>query len=266
VKIVVPVKQVADLDEDFVLLPDGSGVDPESIDWELNEWDRFAVEAALQLREAHEPGSCEVVVVSVGEDEAGEALLASLAMGADRAMHARIESTADRDSLSTAHLLARLIGPERPDLILCGVQSKDAANGATGVALSGLLDLRQVAVVNKIELEAGTPPRLKVQRELEGGLLESLRVPLPALLTVQSGTNEPRYANLRAIKLAREKATQVFTLADLGLTSEDLRASSGATRTSLQPPDRAASAVMLSGSAQELAGQILTIVEERLNS
>src|SRR5581483_1054100 len=199
-KIVVPVKQVALLDDEFELLDDGSGVDPDSLEWDLNEWDSFSLEAAVQLRE--QAGDGEVVAITVGDDEAEEGLLSALAKGADRGVRIWDVSLAGTDPLAVARVLAAAIEPESPDLVLCGVQSSDAVNGATGIALAGYLGMPRVAVVKKLDLDGAVAT---VERELEGGLVEILRVGLPALLTIQTGINEPRYATLRALKQAREK-------------------------------------------------------------
>ena len=148
-KIVVPVKQVAALDEEFELLEDGSGVDPDFLEWDLNEWDTFSLEAALQIRDGAGGEDHEVVVVTVGDEEADEGLLSCLAKGADRALRIWDDSLQEADVLAVARVLSAAVEREAPDLVLCGVQSSDAVNGATGVALAGYLDLPHVAVVNE---------------------------------------------------------------------------------------------------------------------
>jgi electron transfer flavoprotein beta subunit len=262
VRIVVPVKQVAELDDDFELLADGSDVDPDFLEFDLNEWDAFSLEAALQLRER--AGDGEVVVMTVGDEESEKALLGCLARGADRALRVWSEECRDADSLAVARVLAAAVTRESPDLVLCGVQSSDAVNGATGIALAGYLDLPHVAVVKQLEYSAAESTAT-VKRELEGGLVEVLRVRTPALLTIQTGINEPRYANLRAIKQAREKPMQVSTPEQLGLDAGALAAATGSRRRGLRPPDRGAGAEMLTGSAAEIATRIVEIVRERMS-
>jgi electron transfer flavoprotein beta subunit len=258
-KIVVPVKQVALLDDEFELLDDGAGVDPDSIEHDLNEWDSFSLEAAVQIREA--AGEGEVIAVTVGDDEAEEALLSALAKGADRGIRIWEESLADADALGVARVLAGAIGRESPDLVLCGVQSSDAVNSATGIALAGYLDLAHVAVVKNIDLNGG---RATVERELEGGLVEILRVDLPALLTIQTGINEPRYATLRAIKQARDKPLAVVSLAEVGLDADAVAAANGSHRRRLDHPEKGEGAEMLGGSTDEIAARIAEIVRERV--
>jgi electron transfer flavoprotein beta subunit len=259
-KVVVPVKQVALLDDEFELQDDR--VDPDSLEWDLNEWDSFSLEAAVQIREA--AGEGEVVAVTVGDEEAEEGLLSALAKGADRAIRIWDDALADTDALGVARVLAGAIGSESPDLVLCGVQSSDAVNGATGIALAGFLQMPHVAVVKQLDYDAGGSTAT-VKRELEGGLVELLRVRTPALLTIQTGINEPRYANLRAIKQAREKPLEVTSPSELGLDTEALAAAAGSRRRELRPPDRGAGAEMIRGAPSEVAARIVEIVRDRLS-
>ena len=261
-KIVVPVKQVAALDDEFELLDDGSGVDPDFIEFDLNEWDAFSLEAALQLRDA--TGDGEVVAVTLGDEESEEALLSCLAKGADRAVRVSDDDVPTDDPLTVARVLAAAVQRESPDLVLCGVQSSDAVNGATGVALAGYLDLPHVAVVKGLEHDAAGGA-LVVDRELEGGLVERLRVSLPALLTIQTGINQPRYANLRAIKQAREKPLEVVDAGELGVDEDALLAAAGSRRRALSPPDRGGGAEMIAGGVDQMAARIAEIVRERMS-
>jgi electron transfer flavoprotein beta subunit len=202
-----------------------------------------------------------VIAISVGDEEAEEGLLSALAKGADRGIRVWDDALADADALAVARVLAAAIGPESPDLVLCGVQSSDAVNSATGIALAGYLGMPHVAVVKGIELSDGVAT---VERELEGGLVELLRIGLPALLTIQTGINEPRYATLRAIKQAREKPLAVLSLADVGLDAEQVGTATGSHRRRLAHPERGEGAEMLAGSAAEVAARIAEIVKERV--
>jgi electron transfer flavoprotein beta subunit len=262
VKIVVPVKQVAALDDEFELLDDGARVDPDFVERDLNEWDTFSLEAALLLKEA--AGEGEVVAVSVGDDEATEGLLTCLAKGADRGVRIWDDALQDADVLSVARVLAAAVERESPDLVLCGVQSSDAVNGATGVALAAHLGLPHVAVVSGLELDAGSGIAT-VDRELEGGLIEVLKIRCPALLTIQTGINEPRYANLRAIKQAREKPMDELGLEDLGLDAQAVAAAAGSRRRRLRPPESGGGAEIIGGSPAEAAARIADIVKERMS-
>jgi electron transfer flavoprotein beta subunit len=264
-KIIVAVKQVAALDDEFELLEDGRGVDPGFLEYDLNEWDTFSLEAALELRDGADTG--EVVVVTVGDRESDEALYGCMARGADRAARIWDPSLADiaADPLAIARILAAFTKGESPDLVLCGVQSSDAANGAVGVALAGYLGMTHVAVVKALAVDAGGST-LTVRRELEGGLVELLRVHLPALLTVQTGINEPRYAYLRAIKQARDKPVAVWTPSELGLEPGEVFAAAGARRLRLTLPERLGSATMLYGSPSDIAARIAELVQKRMSA
>jgi electron transfer flavoprotein beta subunit len=259
-RIVVPVKQVAQLDDEFELNDDETGVDPDFVEWELNEWDTYSLEAALQLREA--AGEGEIVVVTVGDEEAVEGLLGCLARGADRAIRVWEDALEGADVLAVARVLAAVVERESPDLVLCGVQSSDAVNGATGVALAAHLGLPRVAVVTRIEHDPGSGT-VVADRELEGGLVDVVRLRLPALLTIQTGINEPRYANLRAIKQAKEKPMDVLELADVGLDEDTVRTAVGARRRRMRRPETG-EAQMLEGSPAEIAAKIADLVKERM--
>jgi electron transfer flavoprotein beta subunit len=262
-KIAVAVKKVAVLDEDFELTDDGRDVDPDAIEWELNEWDSYSLEAALLLRDASE-GS-EVTAYTVGDEEAEEPLLGCLARGADSAVRIWDERLADADALAVATVLAAALRADLPDLILCGVQSADAANSATGVALAGLLDLPHVAVVKSLELDA-SEASATVGRELGGGVIETVEVDLPALLTIQTGINSPRYATLRAIKQARAKPLREVGLDELGIAWEQVEAAAGSRVRRLYSPDAADHAEMIEGDASQVAARIADLIKERVGS
>jgi electron transfer flavoprotein beta subunit len=257
VKVVVCVKQVATIDEEFELGDDG--LDAE-FELELNEWDAFSLETALQLREGAAEGG-EVVVVTVGDEEAEEALVECLARGADRAVRISAPELAGGEVLGVAAALAAAVEREGPDLVLCGVQSSDSINSATGVALAGRLGLPRVAVAKRVERDPETG-LLTVWRELEAGSSEILRVQTPALLTIQTGSCQPRYANLRAIKQAREKPLQVCGLDQLGLDASALPR--GSRLRGLRTPETGTAAQMLDGDAAALAAAIREIIEERV--
>jgi electron transfer flavoprotein beta subunit len=258
-KILVAVKVVASLDEDFALNDDGA-VPAGELEWQLNEWDAFSLEAALQLNEGEDG---EIVAVTVGGEQAEQPLRSCLAKGADRAIRVWDDALAEMDALAIASVLAAVARAEQPELILCGVQSSDAVESATGIALAGLLDLAHVAVVTGIERSGD---RLTVQRELEGGVVELLGVTLPCLLTVQTGINEPRYASLRAIKQAGAKPLSVAGLGELGLDAEAVGAHAGSRTLRLHEPENGIGATMLDGQPPEIAARIAAIVKESMSA
>ena len=248
-KVLVAVKQVAVLGDEVEFTEDDRDVDPDYLDFALNEWDSYATEEALRLVEA--AGSGEVVVVSVGDEDAEDAMRRCLAMGADRGI--RVEAERDLDSIQVARALAEVVQNESPDLVFTGVQSSDSVQAATGGALAGLLDMPSVAVVTKIELGDG---KATVNRELEGGLVDVVEVDTPAVITIQTGINEPRYATLRAIKQAEEKEIDVRPQGDLGDPAQRVR--------KMFVPPKGEGAEMLDGGAAEVAQRIKQIVDEKI--
>ena len=248
-KVVVCVKQVAVLGDEVEFTEDERDVDPDFLDFALNEWDTYATEEALRLVEA--AGSGEVVVVSVGDEETEDCMRRCLAMGADRGI--RVETEGRLDPIQVARALAEVVEAESPDLVFAGVQSSDSVQAATGGALAGLLGLPSVAVVTKIELENG---KATAHRELEGGLVDVVEVDTPALFTIQTGINEPRYATLRAIKQAEEKEIDVRQASELGEPGYRVR--------KMFVPPKGEGAEMLDGGAAEVAQRIREIVQERL--
>jgi electron transfer flavoprotein beta subunit len=252
VRIVVCVKQVAMLGDEVEFTPDGLDVDPDYLDLALNEWDSYSTEEALQIRERL--GEGEVVVVCVGPQAAEEAMRRCLAMGADRGV--RLEAVEGRDPISVARALATAVAREQADLVLCGVQSSDSVQGATGTALAELLGLPRVAVVTKVDYDHAAR-RAVVNRELEGGLVEVVEVDTPAVLAIQTGINEPRYATLRAIKQAEHKEIAVEQA-----PPED--AAPGYRVRRMFAPPKGAGAQMLEGSPGEIAARIAEIMKERM--
>jgi electron transfer flavoprotein beta subunit len=246
-KVVVCVKQVAALGDEVEFTDDERDVDPDFLDYALNEWDTYATEEALRLTEA---SGGEVVVVSVGPEDVEDCMRRCLAMGADRGI--RVESDEKLDPIQVARALVEVVQGESADLVFTGVQSADAVQAATGTALAELLDLPRVAVVTKIELGDG---KATVSRELEGGLVDVVEVDTPALLTIQTGINEPRYATLRAIKQAEEKEIEVRQPGDLGEPAYRVR--------KMSVPPKGEGAEMLNGSAADVAQRIKEIVEEK---
>ena len=247
-KVAVCMKQVLALGDEVELTDDGLDVDPDYLDPALNEWDSFATEEALRLRERL---GGEVVVVTCGARESEAALRRCLAMGADRAV--RVEAGA-RDPFTVARALADVVRAESPDLVLCGVQSSDSVQAATGTALAEELGLPRAAVVRRLDWSGGS--KAVVDRELEGGLLDRVEIDMPAVLTIQTGINEPRYANLRAIKQAEQVDIDVRSAGSGGTPAYRVRR--------MFVPERGAGAEMISGSPAEIAGRIASIVKERL--
>ncbi|QLH80524.1 electron transfer flavoprotein subunit beta/FixA family protein [Halosimplex pelagicum] len=257
-KVLVTVTDVAVVDDEFEI--DGLGVDERYLTYELNEWDDYAVEEAVQIAEAGE--GVEVVTVTVGPERSEETVRKALAKGADRAVRVWDDAIADRELLDAetkAELLAAVAREEEPDLILSGVQSGDDSFAATGVTLAEKLGEEWAAVVNQLELDADAGVA-SVHRELEGGVEELTDVELPAVLTIQTGINEPRYASLRGIRQAQNKPLDVKALDDLGLDESALETPLRWTAT--YEPESEGDATVFEGGADETAGELAAVLRE----
>jgi electron transfer flavoprotein beta subunit len=258
-KILVTVKEVAQVEDEFQI--SGLDVDSRYLDYDINEWDDYAVEEAVGFAEANE--DVEVVTVTIGPERSEETIRMALAKGADRALRVwddDIEAAEYLDVNTKAALLAAVVEEEEPDLVLTGVQSGDDAYGGTGVALAQKIGFEWAAVVNALDLDADAGVA-SVHRELEGGIEELTDVELPAVLTIQTGINEPRYASLRGIRQAQRKPLEVRSLGDLGLGADAL--SSPIERTAMYEPESESDATIWEGSAEETAGELATFLREK---
>ena len=248
-KIVVAVKQVPERDAVVRVAADGRGVDESDVAWTMNEPDAYALEEALQLKER--AGDGEVVVLCAGPERVQSTLREALAKGADRAVHvvtpeSGAESLGERDSLDVARLLAEAVRGETADLVLTGLQSDDLGAGQTGVVMAELLGVPHATLVLQVELVSGG---IKVKRELEDGWMQQVEMPLPALLTVQSGGNRLRYATLMGIKRARQKEMREVEAAAAGKRVDEI--------VRVSPPVRVKQTEMLTGSADEIAAKLV---------
>jgi electron transfer flavoprotein beta subunit len=201
-KILVAIKQVPERDAPISIVADGRWLDESDLNYTINEPDAYALEEALQLKEKN---GGEVVVLCAGPERVTSALREALAKGADRAIHLEVEDLGERDTLGVAQILSDAAKDESPDLILTGLQSDDLGLGQTGVVLAELLGVPHATIIMQVEVIG---PRIKVKRELEDGWFQHVEMPLPALLTIQSGGNKLRYATLMGIKKAKTKETK----------------------------------------------------------
>jgi electron transfer flavoprotein beta subunit len=259
-KILVAVKQVAALDEDFRIRADGRDVDPDFLIRDMNEWDDFSLEEAVKIKEASQT-PIEVVVVSVGPDDADQILRKCLAKGADRALRVWDDEIEGSDPIAIARVLAAVARREAPDLLFAGVQSSDHAFAATGIATAALLGWPHAAVVARLDYAAGAGSAV-FRRELEGGLLHEVEIECPAVLTIQLGINTPRYASLRSIKQAAAKSVDLLSLADLGLAAGDVGVGGSASRVRrMYIPDKGR-AELIGGDAAAQAARLAAIIRE----
>jgi electron transfer flavoprotein beta subunit len=209
-KIIVAIKQVPLRDSQFHVGASGKWIDEADLSFEINEPDAYALEEALQLKEKH---GGEVVALCAGPERASQTIREALAKGADRAIHVETDALASLDTLGVAKLLAAAVGAEKPDLILTGLQSDDLGSGQTGVVMAELLGVPHSTIIMQVEAREGA---IRVKRELENGWFQHIDMPLPAVLTIQSGLNKLRYATLMGIKRAKTKEVKKVTPAELG--------------------------------------------------
>ena len=208
-KILVPVKRVVDFNIKPRVKSDGRGVETAGLKMSMNPFDEIAVEEAVRLRE--KGIASEVVVVSIGVQQAQETLRTAMAMGADRAL--LVLSEESPEPLAVAKVLMKLVEKEQPHLVILGKQAIDDDMNATGQMLAGLLGWAQATFVSKIEIAEN---RARVHREIDGGL-EELSLKLPAVITADLRLNEPRYATLPNIMKAKKKPIETLNAADLGV-------------------------------------------------
>lgn len=208
-KILVAIKQVPVRDSQLRIASSGKWIEEGDLAYEINEPDAYALEAALQLKEKQ---TGEVVALCAAPDRATSTIREALAKGADRAIHIEEEMGAF-DPLAAARLLAAAIRTESPDLVLTGLQSDDLGYGQTGVILAELLGLPHATIIMQVEMEGAG---IRVKRELEDGWFQHVDMPLPAVLTIQSGISKLRYATLMGIKKSKSKEVKRMSASDLG--------------------------------------------------
>lgn len=263
-KILVPVKRVASLDDEFELRDDGRDVNPDFCEFDLNEFDEFSLETAVQIKEAAAEGAVEVIVLTVGSEDADDVLRKALAKGADAAIRVWDETLEESDGIGIARIIAKVVDREKPSLVLCGAQSSDHGHARTGIAAAGLLGWAHAAVVSHLDYAPGADSAT-VERELEGGLIERLTVETPAVLTIQLGINKPRYASLRSIKQANSKPLEILSPSEIGLNEEDIGLGGSLSRIRrVYFPDRGRSE-MIEGTPSQQAARLLEIIKEVQN-
>ncbi len=213
-KIAVCIKQVPAKDAPLQIVAGGTWIRETDLSFEMNEPDSFALEEALRLREKH---GGEVIVVSMGPERAKQTIKEALAKGADRAIHVLDDKFYLLDPLGSAKSLAATLQKENCDLILTGLQSDDQGFGQTGVLLAELLGLPHATIIMQIEVQDG---RMRLKRELEAGWFQHVEVPLPAVLSIQSGINKVRYASLKGIMAAKKKEIATIPPESLGVSHQ----------------------------------------------
>ncbi len=247
-KIAVCVKQVVTRETQVRVNADGTWIRDDGASWALNEPDAYALEEALRLKERH---GGEVIAVSAGPARVAQVLRESLARGADRAIHVDGDHLATADAAVTGRALATALGDEQVDLVLTGLQSDDQGFAQVGVVLAERLSMAHSTIIMNIEVADG---QLRVKRELEGGWFQWVMLPLPAVLTIQSGINQLRYATLKGIMAAKKKELRVVPAP---------AAAAPATRiVSVYVPEKAKQTRLIGGGPADAAAELIRALRD----
>ncbi|MFQ5919285.1 MAG: electron transfer flavoprotein subunit beta/FixA family protein [Thermoplasmata archaeon] len=249
-QILVCVKQIANPELQYRIRDDALDIVRDNLTFQVNGPDEYALEEAVRLKEAH---GGNVTAIAAGPERVTEVLRQAMAKGADEAVRIGLPDGREFDPAYTGRALAQAAQDMEFDLVLCGVQSDDYAHGATGPILAAHLGIPHASVVTKVEVEG---ERVRVNRELEGGLEEQVTLPLPALLTIQFGINEPRFASVAAILKATRQAIQEVTGTPPGEAP-------GLTVRRMYVPEVTHQAEMLQGSGSEMAQKLAAVLRER---
>lgn len=253
-KIAVCIKQVVTREWQLRVNETRTWIRDQDASFELNEPDAYALEEALRLKEKH---GGEVVVCSAGPARATQVLREALARGADRAIHVESDALAAADAFSVADALAGAIRDEQFDLVLTGLQSDDQGFGQVGVVLAENLGIPHATIIMEVQVTAGgegAQGSLRVKRELEGGWFQWMSLPLPALLTIQSGINQLRYATLKGIMAAKKKEIRKVTAG--------ASADAGQKIAAVYFPEKGKKTQMLEGSPADAAKELVRRLRE----
>ena len=250
-KIAVCIKQVVTREWQLRVNDAKTWIRDQDASFELNEPDAYALEEALRLKEKH---SGEVVVCSAGPARAAQVIREALARGADRAIHVESDALAAADAFTVADAIAAAIRDEQFDLVLTGLQSDDQGFGQVGVVLAQKLGMPHATIIMEVQVSPSTgsePGSLRVKRELEGGWFQWMTLPLPALLTIQSGINQLRYATLKGIMAAKKKEIRKVTPSSAPGNAPALRV------LGVHFPEKGKKTQMIAGSSAEAAKELI---------
>ena len=251
-KLLVCIKQVPDLESRFKPNAEGVWYNETDLAWRMNEYDEYAVEQAVQLREKL-GDTAELTVLSIGPDRVVEAIKKALAMGADNAVHIQ-DPAAAKDPWQIASIIAAFANGKGFDLIFTGMQSQDRGSAQVGVTAAELLGYSCATTLVGFVFDNGT---ITARRELEGGIKGIVKLKTPALVTCQLGLNIPRYPTLPNIMKAKKKEITAIAVAEL-LAEESL-----ATTSSFHPPAKKGSAIVLEGDVDTLVNQLIGILKDK---
>jgi len=257
--VIVCVKHVPETAEaELKIDASGKAVEKTGLVYDINEWDDYALEEAVRIREK-QGGS--VTAITIGPDDSDSTLRKCLARGADKAIRLADPKFEGSDGYAIAKILHSVVKTIHYDLILTGMQAGDDGSAMVGPILAQLLGIPHATMVKKLELGLGTA---KANRELEGGLEEQVEVKLPALFSIQTGINEPRYVSIMGIRKAMQKEIKIMSLADTGLSENDVGLAGSWLRIEkLYVPPVEKQAEFLKGTPDEMATKIAEILKAK---
>lgn len=250
-RIAVCLKQVITPESLVRPTSDATWIREDTASWGMNEADGHALEEALRLKERH---GGEVLAISAGPARAAQVLRDALARGADRAVHVDGDHLASCEAAITAAALAEVLRPEAIDLVLTGLQSDDQGSGQVGVLLAERLGAAHATIIVAVDV---TGPTLRVKRELEGGWFQWIALPMPAVLAIQSGINEPRHATLKGMMAAKKKELRTIPAPAASAASQHV--------ISLQLPVRARQARLFDGTPAEASESLVRALRDDAN-
>lgn len=257
--IIVCIKQVPEVvDAELKIDKDGARVLSDDLEMDMNEWDSYAIEAAVRIKEAH---GGKITAVTLGDEGSEDVLRQALAMGADEAVLIDAEAFEGSDAGGIARGLYAAVKDRPFDLLLTGVQSADEGWGQVGLTLAELFQYPHAALVVDITVQAQS---ILVQRELESNLLERVELPLPAVLTIQTGTNKPRYVSILGIRRVRNIDIEETDADALGLSEDEIGLQGSCVEIrKLSSPLVGQGAEMLTGSLDEICDQAAKIIRDK---
>ena len=257
--ILVCIKRVPDTAENEIEIKgDGTDIERDDLVYSVNEWDNYAVEEAIQIRD--KVGGT-VTVITVGDEESEEVLRREMAMGADSGILLSDDAFEGSDGRGIASILKAAVEKGNYDLVLTGTQADDGA-GQVGGMLAAMLDCPYAALVNYIEVI--DDKKIKIGREIEGGNQELNEIELPCVLSIQTGINEPRYVGIRGIRKVSSVEIPTYTASDLGMAADSVgEASAGVKRIDYFVPDLGEGAEMLEGSMEEKIDKLIEMLKAK---
>lgn len=252
-KILVCIKQVPDMESKFRIDGTGTWYAETDLAWRMNEYDEYAVEQAVQLKEQVGEG-CDLTVLSIGPDRVKETIKKALAMGCDRGVQIKDDKVQNKDAFAIASIIAEFASGKGFDLIFTGMQSQDRGSAQVGILVGELTGIPAVSTVVDFAFADGA---ISVKRELEGGMKAKVSLKTPALVTCQLGLNTPRYPTLPNIMKAKKKELETLEVASL------LKAEARVLTEKMYFPEKKGGGLVLEGDPGQLADQLLGILREK---